>query len=405
MIRFPLLTRFNLIPITRFLAPHLFFLAHVMRLNRLQFLSIIIFTESTSSVNITARFKLLMQAQQVQEERFPRASNLYTTVENLVDPMTGLTNSFSLGRLISQRLESVVYEVAGYPHRQNLVVKYQANCHVDEIHPLILDFTLLQLGFDNGISPAPLYLSPPSPMIALQTPKTIFTMSQRARKGCADSRGMVRFMVMERVGRCLADIYAERPPSIPDAFRVARRVTQLVQILHERTGTYHGDIHAGNICFPLGVAETDFNQLILIDFGSGDSKDTESDEIFRPAFSYRHPALTPWQMIGYKFSRRDDVYKAVYTAANLINGETRTRDFISGLTQEQQFHWKLTGAIFRIPGSRAFSLIRDVGGKNVVEGMTTKLMDYFKTLESIDTPIPYTSLIELMTEIINFIEE
>ena len=322
---------------------------------------------------------------------FRLAPNLLTAFEN--HPELG---TLTLGRLIAMRPTSVIYEIR---ERPELVIKYQVICNERNDHPLIYDFIFLREAAEIGLSPTPKFLSPASAMLVGPTKKTLFDMQPPIRKECVANGGAVRYLVLERVGPCLdADIKGKRL-SLTEAFEIGIRVMRMLERLHTEKEIIHGDIHIGNICYPL---EGDRDRLYLIDFGLAEFADSETDEPARGPFEYFHDALTPWQLLGHGCYRRDDIYKAIYMVAVMINGDEPMYSLAKGMNARQLHAWKVSAAIFETPAVNPLGSISDIpeSKKEAIRSIFRSLIDAVMELNSVRTPIDYDRYVALMHAVI-----
>ena len=81
-------------------------------------------------------------------------------------------------------------------------------------------------------------------------------------------------------------------------------------------GIVHGDLHPGNI------ARLGDGSYGLIDFGMAFFRDEygPDDDITRSSKSYAHCFFSHYNIMGYRFGPRDDVFKALLSAAFLMTG-------------------------------------------------------------------------------------
>ena len=257
---------------------------------------------------------------------------------------------------IARSFEGTVATVAGRP---DLVIKYQSNCdNLREVHPLMRDYMFLSAIADLNISPRPFFLSPPTKLTELVTPKTRFRMPNSFRRGCAGVHdSAVRYMVMERVGISVSELiyrYELRGTVIPlqEAVTAMSQAIVGIQAIHAR-GIVHGDIHSGNLV----ILERNGEQSIgFIDFGLAFYLSEN-----RPAIRYRpmkeaHCLFSHWNTEGYRFSMRDDVFKILLAGAYMMNGQDWL-DFCMSLESdaERMVQWKRERFIFRVPGKADFS--------------------------------------------------
>ena len=87
---------------------------------------------------------------------------------------------------------------------------------------------------------------------------------------------------------------------------------------------------------------------MLIDYGLAGSVSGETNVPVRKRLSWVHASLTPWQLEGSKFARRDDIYKTLFMIANWMWGQsgfTKLLGTYNGDT-ETFLQWKKDGPLF-----------------------------------------------------------
>ena len=288
-----------------------------------------------------------LQAQQIVDdaENARYKPVLYQVFEEIPPPVCRR----EVGAYIASSHYSTVFALSPARSRYPLVIKYQGDCDTgaDATHPLLIDYWFARAASEHGLSPTPLFISPPRRMIRYcevlshcvgPAASKIFLedhgilnklqfnvfnddASVQARRCMAN--GQVRYMVMERVGECL-DSRLTNPLSPPEAVRVGIRVIRMLEELHQTARVIHGDIHPGNICSILGGDP--LTDLVFIDFGYASAVSDEGKCDGEKECLPAHPALTPWQLGNYGFNRRDDVFKAVYMIAGLMFGNLLERN-------------------------------------------------------------------------------
>ena len=217
----------------------------------------------------------------------------------------------SIGVLLGRGASSLVYAVQG---NANLALKYQSNCYsMNEIHPLIKDNFFGTLAFQSGVSMERFFVSPPAHLPEQRNAKTMFSGDQAFLMQCSRKGGTIRYMLMQRVDGCLGVIGPKRPGSVRLSMKVGMMLMNMLNTLYTDYGIGHGDIHAGNVCF-LRV-NNEKPKLILIDF--------EQSFFVRPQCTWQgsphaNPALSPWGIAGFRTNARDDVFNAIFTAADVM---------------------------------------------------------------------------------------
>ena len=286
------------------------------------------------------------------------------------------------------------------------VVKYHHNCQeLEDVHPLLRDYIFLQRLAGTDVSPSANYLSPPVRFPASVTPKTAFGMHPAARASCAGNEvAEVRFMVMERVpwtlDRLVRDLerIGRRLP-LKHAIHMMASLVETVQRLHSRD-IVHGDVHWGNVAV---VNHGDAQTINLIDFGSAMFVD-EMERLpvmARDPGSYTHCFFSHWNIEGYRFSYRDDVYKALLVGAFLINGAAYSHFCRNLEPSVDAMRWfKRNGFIFAMPSGpdRIAALDVDLNTKRLIRRRLSNALDLARSVEEIDERPDYDNIIaELMT--------
>ena len=257
----------------------------------------------------------------------------------------------------------------------NVVIKYQADCEqltAEPVHPLQSDFMNGRIAAAAGVSPAVHFISPAIPISrfcrgssvnSVCSPPRVnpraklqFTVfHQRGRATQCMTHGVVRYMIMEKVGSCLHAEVVNGPLDPVKAIEYGIEVIESLRNLHERAGVIHGDIHAGNVCHRLTPPAG--GGLALIDFGFALPVAEESGVPVRGRFNWTHPSLTPWQLEGYNFARRDDIYKTLYMMSYLMWGKEAFNKMLEDHSSsvELLLVWKSEGPLFEHGASGPFS--------------------------------------------------
>lgn len=262
-----------------------------------------------------------------------------------------------LDDLLAKRYESTVFALKD----EEKIIKYQANCQLGSddlsIHPLVREYLMLKMIEPLGISPRVEFLSVPikfgfSPI----SRKVDFGMSLEKRLECADNPSTsLRFMVMDRALYSLdafmrvAEKRGERIPFIK-GIKIIRGALIGLSKLHQQR-IIHGDVHYGNLVL------LDSKRVGLIDFGAAmhASEFSILDEQTIPP-SY-HCYLSHWNLDGYRFSYRDDVYKAFFAGAMILNGSPFVESFCNDSIQHDKevqqmlYDFKANSFLFSLPNS------------------------------------------------------
>ena len=268
-----------------------------------------------------------------------------------------LTNHFNVswpGGILSfdevayQSYESVIFTVK---ESENFLVKFQANC--DElaipVHPSVREFWFGSEAFSAGVGPQILFISPPVGLVHsditanFEIPSDKFDM-------CVESGGTVRFLVVKRlsdmVNLYMLELnYPLLMVPFEFAMTVAINLIQELRRLHLNAMIVHGDIHPGNILVD------DRGNVQIVDYERARRNTEALDEHPSAGGSpWYHEAFSPWQIVGHRWSMRDDVFNALRTIAIMLNTD-QYRVFESELARNpsELIAWKRAGFIFSVP--------------------------------------------------------
>ena len=223
-----------------------------------------------------------------------------------------------IGSRIASRTGSTVFNVL--MPGPALVIKYQANCDSFGVeHPLIRDYWFQRTLAPLQIGPAVHFLSPAARLPRDVTLKTTFHMPYGEYLECAaDMRSHVRYMVMDRVSSVVFDYVQIAPTVAPlerflTAIRVMSGVMMLLQRIHA-ANVIHGDIHPGNVVV--------HNRKVgLIDFGNARFGSELENEPILTDLSYMHCFYTPFELDGFPYAFRDDVFRTLIVGAMMLHGQ------------------------------------------------------------------------------------
>ena len=305
----------------------------------------------------------------------------------------------NIGRIIigddalGNGVSSVIF---GSESHSQFVVKYQVHLDSTErdgLDSLVKDFMFGRIAAKIGVGARPVFISPSARILSPDSPKLrLFFQPPFTPRDIERARRLwIRYMVMERMGDCLGD--SATPPPLPpvQAVQIGIDLMKLVERLHA-AGVVHGDIHGGNVCRRL----TNPDEIALIDFETAffpHSPETVVQE--RGRLEWVHASLTPWQLEGYSFARRDDVYKAFYLVAKLMVGPRLTDRFkVEGssalLDGEALLEWKRNGPLFETPEFDPIAMLAESdsvkGGLNRIHAMVMDLTD-------VSVPIRYDRIV------------
>jgi serine/threonine protein kinase len=334
----------------------------------------------------TTRRRLPLRIQRIIEfQAFRESQFRYYPVLSFNHETVPEFGTLTIKDLLGAGKDSNVFSVV---ERVDVVIKYQSK-RVGRgtrypLHPLVVDFWIGGMASRLGVAAKPHFVS----------------LGQMSNNGASiktsgfEGDGIVRYMVLERVGRCL-DSFIVDPIGLYKSAVVALSVVGNIQTLHN-AGICHGDIHSGNIC----MKEP---KLVFIDFGLSFFSTEESFTRSKPRMSYVHRSLTPWQLEGYSFSRRDDIYKAISLMAEAAIGSTRFWQGKSELVKtdpEELLAWKREGNLFVSgdydPVERDPRLSPEE--KTIARNILQEILRIVRGLS--DAEIPYDSIITLLGRII-----
>jgi len=260
-----------------------------------------------------------------------------------------------LGSVMYSGKDSVLFEVAT---DDILLVKYQADCdavRMNTIHPLMTDYWYGKAAFDAGVSPRPLFLSPPILFRENSGKLGTIKLGRRRQEQCASEGGAVRFMILTRVinSETLCDYFSTKALGKPRfllAMGVGVVLIKKLRILHQVAQVVHGDIHMKNILIESYLKKP--VRVWVIDYGRARSNSPaiSKDPIYSSQGWY-HPSLTHWQMRGFQWAARDDVYNALRTLAWVMNDHSYN-DFEKELTtidRTSLVPWRESMFIFSVP--------------------------------------------------------
>ena len=291
-----------------------------------------------------------------------------------------------IGQQISASSVASIFAIRDHPR---FLIKYRTNCDKKDsrLHPLLIEYWLGVEAARIGVAAMPIFVSPAARMVLNQkVPNYLY----QDRTDCVAAGGVVRFMVMERAGDCLNKVSHR---GMRRAATVGVELMTALRALHA-IGIFHGDVHGGNICQARGHSD----KFVLIDFELGGFTDGESDDPIRPPLSWVHASLTPWQLDGRPFARRDDVFKTMEVVAETLFGREfwATPKALVVAEPESLLRWKRTADYFQplpftnVPQSGALSERQ----ANALYDQFRRALAFARTLVSVETTIPYEPIID-----------
>jgi serine/threonine protein kinase len=280
---------------------------------------------------------LLYQQIAIDEERKKSAPLLDYTVE-FIPNRKGELKRIPIEMRLFRGFQSALFALSS-----KWIIKYQADCDQDDIHPILRESWALDLLAQSGISPKLLFVSPAVALPFDYTSKTDFTMGADWRRDCVLSGGVVRYMVMERLGNTIGQVVREKKLPLLDALKFTVSLIEVLKTLHDTYRVVHGDVHSLNL-----IAEDDF-QVKLIDFGRSifhsEIKRSPTNEPLQSVHYY----LSPFELMGFTESFRDDVIRALQTLAFMIHGDAYP-DHCDALTPRKMLEFKQDAFIYELPG-------------------------------------------------------
>ena len=297
-----------------------------------------------------------------------------------------------LGRRLGRNQFSTIYKSE---NPRNLLIKYQCNCeNLFQIHPLLRDFWVMKHLRSTGVTPRAYFVSPAARFPPVRTQKTDFSAPESQQAGCM-RYGVVRYLVMDR-GKCSMYQLAQMTVDYLQFDQVMQIVILTIlqlQKMHD-LGIIHGDIHPGNVI----LMEDDGWDIRLIDFGSSMFEDEleMADPMERAPNTYVHCYFSHWNIAGYRFSYRDDIYKALLMGAFLLNG-VEFMDYCRGLESdvEKMIEFKQYSFFFEYPGGRDWVLGLRVppSARGSIVSNLREALDLIRGVHMLDQKPPYRAIL------------
>lgn len=347
----------------------------------------------------------LLVGEQIEIERSQLSS--VPLLEFDVELVPGTNGSVSAFKVKGRLARSFEGTIATVTDRDDIVIKYQSNCEsLNGVHPLMRDFLILKEIQDLGLSPVPMFLSPPTKFGPLITLKTVFKMPEAYRRECvASPLSAVRYMVMERVEGTVHDQirwYQDngQVPSLRESVKTMIQAIEGIQQIHER-GIVHGDIHSGNLAL---IHRGGKLKVGFLDFGLAFFVTENRPEMVYPPMQLPHCLWSHWNIEGYRFGFRDDVFKILITGALMMNGAVWLRR-CKALESDAaaMFEWKRRGNIFTVPNRADFMtrLLRLSPERRAeVSTHLMQALDLARSVENVDDTPPYADILAALTTVI-----
>jgi serine/threonine protein kinase len=265
--------------------------------------------------------------------------NLFSPYEDVELPEVGVQR-LHIGDLVHRTTQATLFHVKDH---EDKLIRYEVNCVENSAYSLSRHYWFLNTLRSLSVAPIPLYLSPSTALPLAVSPKTDFLMDQRIREMCFRRRAPVRFMVMSAEGYSLdawIDGQSSRRIEFEWALRTLRQLIKILEVIHTR-GIVHGDIHAGNV-----VAKKLSQGIKLIDFERAKLKSEIVATPRREPLSYFHVTHSPFELMGFHSSMRDDVFRAVLLGAHMIGGDAWFKHYDSITNAQAMYQFKAEEFLF-----------------------------------------------------------
>ena len=230
-----------------------------------------------------------------------------------------------------------------------VVVKFGTDCRERTLGGLefndneptraMMEVEIFQLVSPHGISPELMYASEPMQIdqgFKKTSSLTFGRFMEENMDRCIGLGSQLIYTVQERVGPSLSkwlsklqtenwDFWASTAFSRQNLI-AARKAFLLLEKLHQ-LGFAHGDIHYGNIAFRRNdisdismITDLENEELVLIDFEMSrryaNTPTDKSEETFKSYGWLNDWNLSIWQLQGYHYGPRDDVYRLLFHTGN-----------------------------------------------------------------------------------------
>ena len=293
------------------------------------------------------------------------------------------------------------------PSRPDLLIKYQVQCADigTELHPSLREAWFMNDANRSNLAPAIISVSPPTHVCLEQEGKCMFSMPRAKFAECVENGGIVRYTIMNNLSGCsireYRDIHAARNGAMKfrHAVGIGAAIVEALQRLHLRAHVVHGDIHAGNIMlYDKGGGEDMF--LALVDFGMASAYSRLLPEHpIRRLGGWRSAMNTHWQIEGYAWAARDDLFKTIHLVAHLMNPhryhEIELRMQLDSFGELVGF--KRRGNLFQLDSFDPVEAIGDsvfAENKSRIRESLDEILRLVRNV-AINDPLPYAEVIHL----------
>jgi hypothetical protein len=140
----------------------------------------------------------------------------------------------------------------------------------------------------------------------------------------------------------------------------------------------------------------------IIDYGrSRANLPAKSKLPINEPFEWTSLSMSPWQIEGYEWSPRDDVYNAIRTLALMMNGD-QYKEFETTTKKagdRQILHWKKYGDIWFVPPEISVSnpvhtLSINLYRKTMIKQSLGRILTYVRSLHDVDDVVDYARILK-----------
>ncbi len=324
--------------------------------------------------------------------------DLIEAVPAVVDESTRV----NLGSLIGGSASSRVFSIKEHPE---WAIKYQSDCEERKsIHPLTREFWMLKRIERLGISPRAIAVSDGAYFTPKHTRLTSKTDTEVLQE-CSKTFPTFRYLIMDRVEESLhAFVKRTGPLPVKDAISLGIDLISALEKIHA-LNIVHGDIFQRNVCFD------STGKLVLIDFGRALIV-TGASPIARRGLSF-FSLFSPWEMMGYRASFRDDLFRVLQLMGFLMNGlpyfdriQKLSLQPLSANGEQPLFMFKARAFIFELstkdsPGP--VSSIPDSATRNALEAGLGGVLNTVRHLQQDQMP-DHSSIIGQLQNLVDRLE-
>jgi serine/threonine protein kinase len=191
---------------------------------------------------------------------------------------------------------------------------------------------------------------------------------------------------------------------VVEAIKVMIQALQAIERIHVK-GVVHGDIHWGNLVL---LNRNGHQDLRLIDFGNAMFADEMEllPAIVRVPGSYNHCYFSHWNLAGYRFAYRDDVFKALMVGAFLINGP-KYSEYCVGLESDIQamMAFKRDSFLFALPNrDHIAELPIDSDTKRIVRQRLSNALVLARTPRHVDDLPNYGGIVDELSAAVDALQ-